>query len=342
MDEPTAVDPADPPAAPEGPDRTRAPGRRRVWWLVGAGALVALVAVLVVFQPQKLFIDTEVNESLAGLVDDTAPSSTVAPGQSPNAQSPNAQSAAPAGPVVVSRGSFVSVEHPTSGQALLVRQPDGSYLVRFEGLDTDNGPDLKVALSTKAVGSRDYGNLTLLGSLKGNKGDQNYVIPAGTDLSGLAAVVVWCERFSVAFGEAPLSPPPVNAAEDAMADPADAMAAPVGVGPTPYGPALVDAEGRPFYTWDNEPAGTIACTGTCAEKWPPLLLDAVPTDLPDGLDASRVGLVTRPDGTMQLTIDGRALYRMAIDEPGEANCQGGDGWHILHPDGTSNRSTTPG
>ncbi|HST12912.1 MAG TPA: DM13 domain-containing protein, partial [Terriglobales bacterium] len=44
-----------------------------------------------------------------------------------------------------------------------------------------------------------------LGSLKGNIGDQNYEIPADVDLAKYRAVTIWCKRFSVNFGTAPLS-----------------------------------------------------------------------------------------------------------------------------------------
>ncbi|MDH3497546.1 MAG: DM13 domain-containing protein, partial [Gemmatimonadota bacterium] len=44
-----------------------------------------------------------------------------------------------------------------------------------------------------------------LGGLKGNVGDQNYDIPAGTDLTRYRTVTIWCRRFSVNFGSAPLS-----------------------------------------------------------------------------------------------------------------------------------------
>lgn len=43
-----------------------------------------------------------------------------------------------------------------------------------------------------------------LGKLKGNEGNQNYVIPAGTDLSKYKAVSIYCERFNANFGTAPL------------------------------------------------------------------------------------------------------------------------------------------
>jgi hypothetical protein len=43
-----------------------------------------------------------------------------------------------------------------------------------------------------------------LGQLKGNEGDQNYEIPAGTDLSKFKAVSIFCERYNANFGTAPL------------------------------------------------------------------------------------------------------------------------------------------
>jgi hypothetical protein len=45
-----------------------------------------------------------------------------------------------------------------------------------------------------------------IGSLKGNIGNQNYELPSETDLSKYRAVTIWCKRFSVNFGTAPLMP----------------------------------------------------------------------------------------------------------------------------------------
>ena len=42
--------------------------------------------------------------------------------------------------------------------------------------------------------------------LKGNVGDQNYELPANTDLSKYRAVTIWCQRFGVNFATAPLMP----------------------------------------------------------------------------------------------------------------------------------------
>jgi hypothetical protein len=200
------------------------------------GGLVVLAAlaafVLIVFQPQKLFIDDVVDEDLPGLVVAGAPEvepttpTTAATEPTPgpvdaaaepeptttttapppvNSLAGGADRAASAGaPVSLGAGEFASLDHPTSGTAMIVVQPDGSRLLRIEALDTDNGPDLRVVLSTAAVGSGDYGNLVELGGLKGNIGDQNYEIPADVDLTSIRSVVIWCERFSAPFGEAPI------------------------------------------------------------------------------------------------------------------------------------------
>lgn len=108
-------------------------------------------------------------------------------------------------PTAISTGDFISLDHPTSGRALLVLLPDGSHVLRFEDLETDNGPDLRVILSPAEPGAGDYATGSVeLGTLKGNIGDQNYEIPADVDLSAFHSVVIWCERFSSPFGVAPI------------------------------------------------------------------------------------------------------------------------------------------
>jgi hypothetical protein len=86
---------------------------------------------------------------------------------------------------------------------------DGSRVLRVEGLDTSDGPDLKVWLSDQPVidgvdcwGVFDDGAYVSLGDLKGNRGNQNYLIPADVDLADYTAVSIWCERFAVSFGAA--------------------------------------------------------------------------------------------------------------------------------------------
>ena len=142
----------------------------------------------------------------AAAPDTAAPdTAAAAPPAANSVSAASAQAAASGQPVVLSTGQFVSGEHDTSGTALVVALPDGSVVIRFEGLDTSNGPDLRVVLSPDAASaSYDYSGRLILEDLKGNIGDQNYVLAADVDITQYRSVVIWCQRFSVSFGAAPL------------------------------------------------------------------------------------------------------------------------------------------
>lgn len=156
-------------------------------------ALGIVVFVLVWFQPQKLFIDETVDEALPTVVpttDDLAPATD-----------------APPADLELRRGSFISRDHGTSGSVRVVELADGQRFVRLDDLSTDNGPDLFVYLSTNPAegpeGAFDD-EFVNLGRLKGNKGNQNYEIPAEVAIEDWASVVIWCDRFNSAFGAADL------------------------------------------------------------------------------------------------------------------------------------------
>jgi Electron transfer DM13 len=104
-------------------------------------------------------------------------------------------------------GTFRNVVHEGSGKAALYRQQDGSYLLRLTVFTVLNGPDLHLFISSAK--NADANNVSEenslnLGRLKGNVGDQNYVIPATAMLEKLQSVVIWCKRFRVIFATAPL------------------------------------------------------------------------------------------------------------------------------------------
>lgn len=109
---------------------------------------------------------------------------------------------------------------------------------------------------------------------------------------------------------------------------------------TPYGDALGTGTGLALYTWDEEADGTVECIDAeCVEVWPPLLAEEIGTV--GDLDPARFTLVDRPDGTSQVALDAHPLYLMAGDGPGEASCQGVEGWWLVSPDGTKNANETP-
>jgi predicted lipoprotein with Yx(FWY)xxD motif len=76
---------------------------------------------------------------------------------------------------------------------------------------------------------------------------------------------------------------------------------------------LVDSAGAPLYTSDQEKSGKVACTGGCASIWLPL--EAPGSGDPTAGDgvSGELGVVKRPDGSRQVTLDGRPLYRFAED-----------------------------
>jgi len=102
-------------------------------------------------------------------------------------------------------GSFVGVRdgiHNAEGEAKVIPfQNENSNILRLENLRVTNGPDLYVYLATNKTAS-DFVNV---GKLKANNGNQNYDIPAGTDLTNYDTVLIWCRPFSVLFGSAELS-----------------------------------------------------------------------------------------------------------------------------------------
>lgn len=190
-------------APPQGQRRS---WRRRWWPVVAVAAAAAVGAALFLFQPWQLFTTTIVDDALPAGVSAGA-LTTGAPGAAVGATAPGAAPARASGPVVLATGEFRSFEHETSGTATLFTAPDGTVVLRLSGFATSNGPDVKVWLSKAsaddAPDARTAGYLDL-GVLKGNRGNQNYLLPAGAVASGYTSVVVWCDRFSVPFGAAPL------------------------------------------------------------------------------------------------------------------------------------------
>ena len=116
----------------------------------------------------------------------------------------------PPSPVGLKRGEFTDADrfHQGSGQATIYQLPDGSHVLRLENLDVTNGPDLRVILSpspnpqsSAEVKGQGYVELD---KLKGNRGNQNYPIPAGFDVDPIQSVVIYCKPFRVIFSIASL------------------------------------------------------------------------------------------------------------------------------------------
>ena len=153
---------------------------RRVTWVVLAAVVAVLAAGLTWFEPWRAFTSSHLDEPV------------------------------PVAAETLDEGTFVSQEHDTAGTARVLALPDGSRVLRLEGFSTSDGPDVHVWLSEAEAGgewdSYDDGRFVPLGELRATDGNHNYVIPADTGgLAGLRSAVIWCDRFNVAFGSAPLA-----------------------------------------------------------------------------------------------------------------------------------------
>jgi predicted lipoprotein with Yx(FWY)xxD motif len=152
--------------------------------------------------------------------------------------------------------------------------------------------------------------------------------------AGALALAAACGGGGNGYGGAPASP---------KAAAPKAASATLTVRSVSGGKVLVDAGGDTLYSPDQERNGTIKCTSSCTQIWPPATVGAnahVPTSVAGA--HGTIGTLRRPDGTRQLTFDGRPLYTFTLDGgPGTVT---GDGtadsfngtsftWHAIRPAG---------
>jgi len=112
-----------------------------------------------------------------------------------------------AGATEIATGQLMDEDffHNGSGKTTIYQLPDGSNVLRLEDLNVTNGPDLHVLLLEDPTGrDKDIGYIDL-GSLKGNRGNQNYPLPDGTDASKYQSVMIYCQPFHVIFSTAQLT-----------------------------------------------------------------------------------------------------------------------------------------
>ena len=122
-------------------------------------------------------------------------------------------------------------------------------------------------------------------------------------------------------------------------------AAPAVMAPTPasftlvvgtnatLGNYLTDQNGRALYILVKDTPTASNCNGTCAALWPPLIGTATAGS---GVTASMIGVITRQDGSSQVTYNGHPLYYFSKDvNPQDVTGQGfGNGnWWVLSPSG---------
>jgi predicted lipoprotein with Yx(FWY)xxD motif len=112
------------------------------------------------------------------------------------------------------------------------------------------------------------------------------------------------------------------------------------------GRVLVDQTGKALYSSNLEASGKVVCDGACNAFWKPLTLShGKPTA---STDAGTLGVIARPDGSRQVTDNGRPLYTFSEDSPGKATGNGFTDdfaghhftWNLVRPGGST--TTTGG
>lgn len=108
-------------------------------------------------------------------------------------------SAASASPL--SKGKFRGATgHVTSG-SVTVKEQAGRYVIELaSNFSLDGAPDPYVALG-KGSGLVSGG---LIAVLKSNTGKQRYAVKITPALKGATEVIIWCKKFSVPIGVAPI------------------------------------------------------------------------------------------------------------------------------------------
>ena len=99
-----------------------------------------------------------------------------------------------------------------------------------------------------------------------------------------------------------------------------------------FGTILATRGHKALYYWtiEKNARGKVRCTGACAKAWPPLVVGskaAVPHRLA-GVKGT-FGTVRRPDGRLQVTYNGLAVYTYGDEGPNQVLCNNVDGWFVL-------------
>ncbi len=93
------------------------------------------------------------------------------------------------------------------------------------------------------------------------------------------------------------------------------------VAKTDLGDILVNDQGMTVYLFEKDSGGTSSCAEACATAWPPLAVTGSPA-AGEGIDAAKLGTITRPDGSTQVTYIGHPLYLFSGDaKPGDTKGQ---------------------
>jgi Electron transfer DM13 len=173
--------------------------RRFVPWIWVRSAVLSVIAVAIAVIVVRPYYVDEVDNTrvVTGPVQD-ASQATAPP-------APEGPPPAPVGPVRVSAGQLQGIDHSASGEASIIRQPDGSHVLRFSNFDIEGSPD-PVVYVIEGENRENPGGIDL-GGLRGNVGTtSDYELPSGSEPGPGWTVLVWCRAFAVPIANATQAP----------------------------------------------------------------------------------------------------------------------------------------
>jgi predicted lipoprotein with Yx(FWY)xxD motif len=126
----------------------------------------------------------------------------------------------------------------------------------------------------------------------------------------------------------------------AIASSATSQPATVKTGTSALGRIVVDGKAHTLYLFQKDKNGKSACSGACAQNWPPLLTKGKPK-AGAGAKASLLGTTRRSDGTTQVTYNKHPLYTF-VGDAGKRGATTGEGlnafgarWYVVAAKGTA-------
>jgi len=188
-----------------------------------AGMIAAAIPLLLLagWLIRPLFVDTVVDESFPLGADATIPVElsddearvmmSAASKLEIEVEEPMPEAMEAAGVVELKSGTFTDADafHKGEGTATIYQLEDGSHVLRFEDFRVTNGPALFVLVSPHpnpgGRGDISDAGYTELARLKGNVGNQNYLLPDDLSPDDLNSVIIYCKPFRVVFSVAALN-----------------------------------------------------------------------------------------------------------------------------------------
>jgi predicted lipoprotein with Yx(FWY)xxD motif len=162
---------------------------------------------------------------------------------------------------------------------------------------------------------------------KSKRGDASDELVASVSRSRIVAVMLVAALAVVGF-----------LAAGSIARSATRASATVSLHKTALGMVLAAANGHTLYLFGKDRNGKSACSGSCAQFWPPLL-SSKPTAGP-GVQASLLGTTKRSNGSLQVTYNKHPLYSYTLDkQAGQTKGEGvsafGATWYALSAKGAA-------